>query len=271
MDFSSIATSPTVGNAAFAAVSGVTSYISSQKQAEDLAQKFSKGSLKRLAHTNPALRKKYHELDDEWKGSVVGAIFSLALGSAIGALVGFFVPIWGAAFVGTLIGGFLGNKLYTDAFVEQAQDPVMINAQIIDMRKNGEAVPAEAVFAALAANLSGEQGKLVGKKLKRYAGTDLFTEALANPKNIAGLQAFIHDKDTDNAIRAKTGMPLDPANPNKTVAEQYAELINSGQMKPERMLNVGEGMYVLEAMAHGVSYNVDVPAIPEVPTRRRNR
>jgi hypothetical protein len=170
-----------------------------------------------------------------------------------------------------MIGGFIGHKIYSNGVAEQAQDPVVMNIQLMKMQEEGQGVPTEAVFATLAANLSGKQGKVVGKLLKKYTGTELFSEALADPKNIPKLQAMLHNPVVDDAIRAQTGMPRDANDPNKTVAEQYAELINGGHMQVKNMLNTGEGLYVLSALQQGVAYNVDVPVTPDSRNHSRSR
>ncbi len=259
------------GAAIGAGISGVSSYINSNKEAAILSQRFSKRNLRELKRQNPALRRKLNQMEERWQGDMVDAGFSMGMGAAAGFLIGLVIPLPFTSLIGSVIGGIVGHQIYTSALTEQAQDPVTMNVQVAKMAEEGKGVPVEAVFATLGANLSGKSGKMIGKLLKKYTGTELFTEALADPKNIPKLQAMMHNPVVDDAIRAQTGMPRDANNPMKTVAEQYAELINSGQMQAKNMLNTGEGLYILSAMQRGQQYNVDVPITPEIQRQQLGR
>ena len=261
-----------------AVLSGVSAYYDDKKQCEKIAHYFEGESIlgvrQKLAHQNSALRKRL-ETEVDWLnfggqaaasigGSAAGAVAGTALGSA--AILAF-SPLAPVAFAfmpaGALAGGYVGSSIYNAICVKQEQDPVIINMQICKMREAGEYIPPEIVFAALAANLPNKDGKMVDKVCSKLTGTKLFTEALSNPDNIPKLGAMMNNQTIDNAIRAQTGMVCDPQNPYKTVAEQYAELINSGQMKPQNLFNTGEGLYITLAAAKGQHYNVDVPITPE--------
>lgn len=243
-------------------VSGGMDYVSAQKEQGDLQKFFGKSALKQLRR-DPAIRRAMEARDDKWEGSVLGSIASIAGGAAVGALLGVFTlnPVIG--FIGSIAGGFGGSYLYNKAFENDVQDPLMIAFQIGKMRESGEAVSPEVVFAALAANLPERDAKRVDKKLKKLTGETLFTEALSKQENMQKLIAMMNDDVIDDAIRAQTGMPPDPQNPKKSVAEQYAELINSGQMDPKAMLKHGEGMYALAAATQQQQQSVNVPVTPE--------
>src|SRR4051812_38952263 len=58
------------------AMAGVAGFVGSDKDADILAEQFSKKNLRALMHQNPALRKKLRELDDRWQGSMVDASIS---------------------------------------------------------------------------------------------------------------------------------------------------------------------------------------------------
>lgn len=250
-----------------AALSGVSAYYDEEETKAKISKYFDGNNIRQLVRQNPALRRKL-EKEVDWLdlgGQMASSMGGVAVGGMAGAaLSGVFPPAAPFFMLGGAIGGgYVGNKLYESAFVKQEQDPVIINMQANKMREAGEAVPPEVVFAALAANLPNKDAKFTDKLLKKYTGTKLFTEALADTNNIPKLAAMMNNVAIDDAIRAQTGMPRDPNSPLKTVAEQYAEMINSGQMKPQNMLNAGEGMFVMSAAMNNHSYNVDVPVTPE--------
>lgn len=254
-------------------ISGVSAYYDDKKQCEKIAHYFGDESIRQLVRQNPALRKRL-EKEVDWlnlagqgAASIGGAAAGAIAGTALGGAALAFPPLAPVAFgfmpVGTIVGGYAGGSIYNAICVKQEQDPIIINMQICKMREAGEYIPPEVVFAALAANLREKDGKMVDKTCNKLMGTKLFTEALSNPDNMPKLGAMMNNPTIDNAIRAQTGMVCDPQNPYKTVAEQYAELINSGQMKPQNLFNTGEGLYVTSAAMKGQHYNVDVPITPE--------
>ena len=132
------------------------------------------------------------------------------------------------------------------------------------MRDVGQAVPPELVFAALAASLTGKEGKRVDKLLKRYTGTTLFTEALADEKNFPKLAAMMNDRGVRNAIRAKTNLPRDFQNPAMSVSEQYAQAINAGVLDPALLLDNAACVSCIQQQA--LAGAKTAPALaPEVP------
>ncbi|MEQ1789523.1 MAG: hypothetical protein ABL857_03670, partial [Rickettsiales bacterium] len=246
-------------------LAGVIGDVDADKERAKISQYFKVKDIAQLKRRSPAFRKKAKELDERWQGSAGGTAASVAGGAAVGALLMGIIP--GGFIVGSIAGGFGGSYLYDKAFVKQAQDPVVINMQIGKMHEAGEYISPEVVFAALASNLSEKSGKMTDKLLKRRTGTKLFAEALADPKNMPKLAALMNDTRIDDAIRAQTGMTRDSQNPLKTVSEQYAELINSGQMKPEYMLKTGEGIRVLTVAMNNQN---NVPCITDTPEMQQN-
>lgn len=261
------------------ALNGVSAYYDKEKTAQQIAERFNVANIRQLIRRNPAIREKLEEKEDvdwlDFTGQAASSAGGAALGASGGALLAtaFFPPaiIPVALIGGSFAGGFAGNSLYDVSFKKQKQDPIIINIKVSEMRNSGEYVPPEVVFAALAANLPERTGRKVDKLLAKYTGTKLFTEALSDPNNMQKLSAMMNNPVIDDAIRAQTGMPRDPHNPFKTVAEQYAEMINNGQMKPQNLLNPGEGMYIISAAMKGQQYNVDVPITPEARQSRLSR
>lgn len=260
------------------ALNGIGSYYDKEKTAQQIAAYFNVSNIRQLIRRNPALRTKLEKKEEidwlDFGGQTASSMGGATAGGAGAALLAtaFFPPAFPLALVaGSLTGGYAGNSLYKAGFEKQEQDPIIINMQISKMHADGGYVPPEVVFAALAANLPERTGRRVDKILAKYTGTKLFTEALSNPDNMQKLSAMMNNPVVDDAIRAQTGMPRDPHNPFKTVAEQYAEMINNGQLKPQNMLNPGEGMYVMSAAMKGQQYSVDVPMTPETKQSRLNR
>lgn len=262
------------------------SFIQSDEEKKKLAANF--GSIERACRNNPALRAKCKDLDERWQGATWDSIFGIVGGMAIGGVLaamlgGIFgtfaipIPIFGSlagstilGLVGTIAGGIVGSNIYHSAFEKQGQDPIVINEQIIQMQKNGETIAPELVFACLAANISGDKAKSVDKLLKKYTETELFTEALGNPNNLPKLAAMMNNKKIDDIIRAQTQMPFNPQNPNKTVAEQYAELLNNGQMQAKDMLVTGAGLDSVQ-LSTSVKYASASPEVPNIPIQPREQ
>jgi hypothetical protein len=246
------------------ALSGAGDALSAEEEKKKLALQFCKSST-RITLQNPAVKHKLKDLDDRWQGTMLSSIVSMGCGAAAGAAVCTFIPIIPFGFmVGSIAGGVGGGYFYDNVCKKQAQDPVVINQQIIQMREAGQEVPAEVLFAALAANCSGKAGEKIDKICKQYTGKELFTEALADPKNMEKLTAMMNVPTVDNIIRGQTHMPPDEQNPSKTVAVQYAELLNSGKLEPQALLSIGAGLYASLPPEKTVNANV-ASASPEVP------
>jgi hypothetical protein len=250
--------------------SGIAGHAEATRDYSRISQRF--GNVKQLSRSSPAFKRALSRIDDRWKDSMIetgvqvgGGILG---GAALGALIGMPIPLIGAPIgfvIGSIVGGMIANNIYQNTWAQQVQDPIAINEQICKMREAGEEVPKELVFAALAANLSGKDGRRVDKLLKRHTGTTLFSEALAKETNIDRIGVIMNDPVVRNAIRVQTLCPRDTADPAKSVAEQYAEMINSGQMDPRDLLIPGGG--ILGASAPSVikdQMNVQVPMTPQV-------
>jgi len=234
----------------------------------DLNNYFGKGDLKK-AKENPVVRKKLKELDERWEGAVWESIFGWIGGIVLGGILCFLTPI--PTIVGMIAGGIGGSYLYNSMCEKQAEDPLVINEQIIKMRTNGENVSPEVVFAALAANVSGKTGEEVDKTLKRYTGKELFSEVLGNPASVEKLTAMMNNPRIDSIIRAQTRMPMDQENQSKSVAVQYAELINSGRMDVRDLLIVGAGLDALSAPTQKNNASIQSPEAPTTPAREQQQ
>jgi len=262
-----------------AALGGAQAYLEEGEYRKRVSKYFEPASLRH----NHALRRRLENGGVDLP-SMAGSMAASAAGAAVGAAgagalvsaIPLLLPIMPFAFpaailLGSGVGGYIGNSLYSDNFVKQPQDPITVNMQIIKMRSDGEAVPPVVIFSALVANLKGRGGQYAENRLVKYTGTRLFTEALSDPQNIPKLTAMMNNTRIDNALRAQYGIPRDEQNPFKTVAEQYADMINSGQMKAQNLFNPGEGLYVRSRTAMGSAYNIDVPITPEMRQHPVNR
>lgn len=253
-----------------AVLTGARAYYDNEAYLEKATYYFKAANIRQLMRQNPALRR--IKQDVNWVGmagemgaSIGGGMLGAAGGTAIATLLPFTLPALPFVMLATsAAGGYVANRMYNAAFVKQEQDPIIINMQIVKMREAGEVIPPEVVFAGLAANLRGKSGEYAEKLLEKYTGTKLFTVALSDPANIKKLTAMMHDPGINNALGAETGMPVDNNNPYKSVAEQYAQMINNGQMDPRNMLNRFEGLYSLKRLDRGDSSNLDVPVTPEM-------
>lgn len=279
-----------LGTAASVALSGVSGKLSGRREYEQIASIFGEREL-RIAKHNPAIKQELKNMDERWKGSMWESALTMGagvgagalLGAPLGGLLGNFVipvPIIGSITglgVGTLVcsiaGAMIASKIYHSFEEEQAKDPLVITAKIVQMQEAGKPISPVVVFAALASNISGEAGKHIDDLLEKYTGTKYFSEALGNPKTIAGLTAMMNDPSVNDIIRAQVQMPHDAQNPRKPVALQYAELMASGQLKARDLLKAGAGMYAQqrdEATVAEQGHGGDVaPEKPELPTRSR--
>jgi hypothetical protein len=251
-----------------AVFSGIQGEAGAAKEYRRIAQRF--GDPKMLARSSRAVKRKLRELEDRWKGNFLESAASAGGGALVGATLGSVIawpiPLLGVpmGFVaGSIAGGMGGSYLYNKACVEQAQDPLTINEQICKIRDAGEPAPPELVFAALAANLSGADGKRADRLLKRHTGTKFFTEALGREENMGKLSAMMNDRRLDTAIRAQLHMPVDPAAPFASVAEQYAQAINQGRLDPTKLLVPGAGLQAIAlAAAPAAALAPQVPVTP---------
>lgn len=252
------------------ALDGVKRYYQNEDERAKIAQYFDEKTIRQLIRKNPKLADK---LESKFDGvgflGKAGALFAggTAGASALSLLAFAFPPLLPAlpVFVigGSIIGGTVANKMYNAAFEKQEQDPVVITMQIADIHSKKGYVPPEIVFAALAANVSEKSGKKLDKLLDKYTGTKLFAEALSDHNNVPMITAMMHDPATEVALRREYRLPPDPQNPMKTVAEQYAEMINNGYMKPQNLLNRDSGVQAMIAMARQQEQYVEVPNTPE--------
>ncbi len=249
---------------------GIIKYYQNEDERAKIAQYFDEKTIRQLIRKNPRLEEK---LEKKFDGvgflAKSGALLAggTAGASAASLLAFAFPPLLPALPIfligGSILGGTVANTMYNATFEKQEQDPVVITMQIADMHSKNGYVPPEIVFAALAANLPEKSGKKVDKLLDKYTGTKLFTEALSDHNNIPMLTAMMHDPVTEIALLGAYKLPPDPQNPMKTVAERYADMINSGQMKAQDLLRPDAGVRAMLAMARGQEQNVEVPITPE--------
>lgn len=271
---------PSVGNALADStpvglgLNGVIAYYENKDKQAEIAHEFDPKNIRQLIRQNPKLADKFEKKFDllNFLGHAGASLGGAALGGGATFLLTTFInsafPIVfplifaGMSLVGAAIGGTIANSMYSSAFEKQEQDPVVINMQINKIHAKNGFVPPEIIFAALASNLPEKLGKKVDDRLKEYTGTAIFTEALSDHNNIPKLRAMMNDPYIDNLIRAQVGMVHDPLNPLKTVAEQYADMINSGKMNPQNLLQRNAGIHVLRDMAREQGQEVDVPVTP---------
>lgn len=200
--------------------------------------------LQRADRDSPGVHKKLNELSSrayqkagEYGLSAAGAGAGyVAAGALAGSVIGPVGTIGGMIIgtVGAMGGGMAAHYLYDEAFKTQDQDAVELTAKIREAQAKGaKDIPPEIVFAALAANLPEAVGKRVEDRLQQLTGTRMFHEAVAQGKT-KELQQMM--REFDDVIRADTYMPLDPDNLSKTTAEQYAQLLNNGQLDARALL-----------------------------------
>lgn len=245
---------------------GVEVFYQNKLEQERLVKEFGAKNSRR----NRALRQKLEKGVDwvSFAGHAAASLGGVALGGLGAAFTAAFLfpmsviaaPILGI--IGGTIGGVVANSMYSTAFDKQEQDPIGINERIIKMHRQNGYVPSEFIFGALAANLPEESGKRMEELLYKYTGTKSFMEALTDHKNIPKVTAMMNDQKVDQMLRVAYSMPQDPQNQFKTVAEQYGDMINSGYMRPERLLNNREGAMIMTTMARAQEQALDVPVTP---------
>lgn len=236
-----------------------------QQRLDRIAYWFADGNTRQLQY-DPTYRDTIRRAEEAGYEGGKEAFVTLA-GSGVGAsLAGLITMNPIVAILGAMAGGGVANKTYSAAFKQEVQDPITIAMQVAKMHEMEGHVDHVAVFSALAANLKGEQAAHVDRILERYTGTKYFAEALSDPNNIPKIEAMMNNPVIDSYIRAQTGMTIDPNNPNKPVAIQYAELINGGYMKANKILEVGSGMYA--QMQQNIvnqpasTMNITAPSVP---------
>ncbi len=247
-----------------------------QQQLDRMAHWFADGNIRQLEYDpnyRDAIRRAENAGYEGAKTAAWGFGGGILGGAAAGSLAAL-TPL--AAFppalavvgiVGAIAGGSAAVSAHDAAFKQEVQDPITIAMQVAKAKELDGAVDPVMVFAALAANLKGEQATHVDRILERYTGTKYFTQAMADPDNIPKIEAMMNNPIIDSYIRAQTGMTIDYAIPNKPVAVQYAELINSGQMQANKILEVGSGMYAQmqqDMMRQGGSMDTQM-LTPNVP------
>jgi hypothetical protein len=261
---------PGVGQVLMAGDVAISTYAgyADAMEKEKLYVYFNDKAIDRLKY-DPVYREKIKELDTEPYFRAGGAVASIAGALGGGALLIAFGPI--ASVLGAMGGGYVTGSIYDRIFKRDAQEQIDITMQAAKMQAAGEQVPAEVIFAGLAANLKGTQGEHASRLLKNLTGTESFLEALGEPKNLEKLRAMMHDPTINSYIAAQTGMIPDPVNINRPVAEQYAELINTGKLYASKILEPGAGMYAAIEAANNRHANATDTQIPSVPFARRQQ
>lgn len=252
-----------------------------QQQLDRMAYWFANGNIRQLEY-DPTYREAIRRAEEAGyeggKTAAWGFGGGMLGGAAAGSLAALtplavFPPALAVVgILGAIAGGSAAVNIHDAAFKQEVQDPITIAMQIAKAREIDGTVDPVMVFAALAANLKGEQAAHVDRILAGYTGTKNFTEAMADPNNIAKIEAMMHNPIIDSYVRAQTGMTLDPNIPNKPVAVQYAEMINSGQLPANKILEVGAGMYAQmqpNMMKQNTGMDSSIP-LPSVPNMARN-
>lgn len=196
------------------------------KLEEELGRKLEEG-----AAESRILRKKKDELDGR-SGAALERSAITGTGGVVGGLAMPILPIVGAI-GGQWLTGMAVDRFFGDAAVNGDQDAVELVIKLREMQQKKQEVAPEFVFAALAANLPDKQEKRLLDRLEALAGTRKFSDAVSQEKGEALTRLM---KESDVEIRADTNLPFDLHNPDKTASEQYAELINQGQMDARALL-----------------------------------
>jgi len=206
--------------------------------------------------------------------STTGAFLGMTAGSAIagsatllswlgGPVTGLPTTLLlGGSIVGGLGAGYAYNKVKS-----KDQDSVELVAQIYEAQGKTP-VQAGKVFAALAAKMPGKAGKDMANDLKKLTKTRYFTEAVAEQK-FEALNQLMHKYDRE--IRLANGMPIDRNNPNKTVSEQFAELINTGRLDARELVLNRSSLAVIAELERQQLQSMaqPSPAIPTSPEMQR--
>jgi hypothetical protein len=124
---------------------------------------------------------------------------------------------------GMLVGGFAGNKVYNSVFPDDRLDGIALASQIDTAQRAGIEIQPEDVFRALVANLPDRISRKIEKRLQK-AGDD--------PVQLSRVM-----QEFDPHVRKYAKVDFDPADPLKTVAEQFAERINGGRMTAKDLLD----------------------------------
>lgn len=180
------------------------------------------------ARRNPGLKRKMEELRHRWRDrmgeAVVSASGALAGGAAAGAAAAALAvtgPVgWAIGLGGLMGGGFLADKAYNRAFPRENQDMMAMVEGIERLQQQGQEIHPAMVLDVLVGSARARTGKAIEDKLEDETGTRQFTAALSDPDN----------KHKLSRLMQKTGRLAE--------AEQYAALLNSGEMRAKDLLDI---------------------------------
>jgi hypothetical protein len=215
--------------------------------------------LQEIAPYSKAAIKKLQSLEDRpnkvlrsWGAEMVGAI---AGGTAGAVVLGPLFP-----FAGTLIGGLAGaagggytaGKIYNDHFETTEQDGVGRAAcDYCKIRQHKKITEVEAFATLLAALPERAQKPYEDMLADSDAGTRNFAEAAESKEGQKVLRKLMSNPRLQDIMRHYYHIPEDDYNPTRHVADQYAELVNSGEvdarmiiMKPQLLRVAAERHYM---------------------------
>ncbi len=205
------------------------------------------------AKWNPRIRGHMDKLKGRWKGRAGEAIVStggaaaggaaaVGLASALGIAGGVAIPVIGApigAAIGTVVGGaaggFMASKAYNAVVPFDEKDEVDITIKISEAQKNGQEVPAEAIFAQWAAAQKGPMDKNLKNDLKAATGLTNFNDAIEQGK-LDDITKMMKKPQYAAAMRADLGIMEDANDPDRSAADQVAEWVNSGNLEGKDLL-----------------------------------
>lgn len=135
--------------------------------------------------------------------------------------------------VASIAASYLTSSAFDYFAPRKTETPVEVVSQLHSMQQGGQQVTSEAVFVALVGNLREKDKEKIRDDLYKLTGKRSTGAALAAGENEALRKLMIK---YDSVIRADTGALTDSNNPNMTTAEQYAAVINNGQLDARTLL-----------------------------------
>jgi hypothetical protein len=160
------------------------------------------------------------------------------VGGFIGAALLAFLPF--GAFIGGLAGtivfGYVAGTIYENAIDRTEQDAVNLAVNSYRKVHNREAISKEEAFATLMSVLPERVQSRYEDMLEKRIGTRDFAVALESREGLNALHGMMNDSYINHVIRKFAHIPSNPQAPGQRVADQYAELVNSGVLDPRTII-----------------------------------
>ncbi|MDE3060449.1 MAG: hypothetical protein KGJ06_05510 [Pseudomonadota bacterium] len=265
-------------------VGGGLDYIDAQLANQQEIQEFRQAGidLEKAKSFSRAARRRLESMDR--RASPV-KIIAVTAASVVGAMAGgaflVFLPFGALAggAVGALGAGYLASRVYEGTMETTEQDSVALSARCYGKQCQQETVSDEEALANLVAALPERAQRKYEDLLERLAGTRDFAQAAQTREGQTALRRMMGDPVLENTLRAYTHIPLDPNEPTKNIAQQYAELINAGALDARSIIlrpdTVGMGAsryYMQNGMTEGAGADFHAPlsAAPLPAVGQRN-